>query len=52
MENIVSEETGEEILIERKASTGERVGLTIMHFTERIDAEKGLNLNAELTGIA
>lgn len=48
IEEITSEETGEEILIERNARTGEKVGVTIMHFSKRKDAAKGIDFSGEI----
>ncbi|MFB6209155.1 MAG: DUF2283 domain-containing protein [Candidatus Nanohaloarchaea archaeon] len=44
-ENVISEEIGDEILVERDAETGERIGITIMHFSKRNDAAEGIDLS-------
>ena len=45
VDDIISEETGDEILMEKDAETGEVIGVTIMHFSKREDAVKGINIS-------
>lgn len=42
--DVVSEETGDEILVERDADTGEKIGVTILHFSKREGRENGIEL--------
>lgn len=41
VDSIISEETGEDILIEKDGDTGEVIGVTIMHLSKR-DAMEGI----------
>lgn len=50
VDDIISEETGEEILIEKDADTGDVIGVIILHFSKREDAIEGIDLSrAELS---
>ena len=44
VESIVTEETGEEILVKKDAETGETVGVSILHVSTRPDAVEGIAL--------
>jgi len=45
VDNIVSKKTGNEILIEKDADTGETIGITILHVSKRNDMAEGLQLS-------
>lgn len=48
VEDIIAEETGEEILIKRNEKTGEKIGVTIMHLTKRDNVFKGIEIPSEV----
>lgn len=44
VENIITEETGNELLIKKDAETNETIGVTILHFSKREDSIEGISL--------
>lgn len=44
IENIITEETGDEILVKKNADTGETIGVTVLHFHSRDDSIEGISL--------
>lgn len=44
VENIVTEETGDEILIKKNADTGETIGVAVLHFSSREDSIEEISL--------
>ncbi len=45
VDRVTSEETGDEITVEKDAETGEVIGVTIMHFSKRDDAIEGIKIS-------
>lgn len=44
LENIIAEQTEDEILIQKNEDTGEVIGYTILHFTRRDNIDEGIDL--------
>ena len=48
VEDIITEETGNEILVKRNANNGELVGITVLNFSSRQDSINGIDIEQAL----
>jgi len=48
VEEIITEETGDEVLVKKDADTGKVVGVAVLHFSSRQDSRKGIDIDQKV----